>query len=571
MPSVADWFLRGVVANGCKAIFLNPGTDTPPLQEAWAKLKAEGFEVPELVLCPHEAVAVTAAQGYYLASGKPQVAFVHVDVGTANASGGLNDARASQIPIVLCAGTSSSVLDSRVPGGRTKFINWLQDVPDQTALVRNYVKWAHVLNHPAAIGNVVDRAFQIANSDPPGPVYLAMSREMMMENVDEVLALGPRRSQPALLPGLTENAAERLVDQLVAAEFPLLLTGYGGRTAMHRQAIIRLADTLGIAVTEYRGRFSVPLTHELHLGFNPEKWVAESDLVLVVDMDVPYVPADRPLRAGARVIHLGNNPIQSELVIWGFPADEVLPCGVLPALGQLQAAAERALGSPDKRSVVTNRKRGIGECHRAMLAEVDRRGARGANPNAINPFSVGEILTRLCPEGQVIEEAVTSGNPFAYGFRPNEKGAYFRNGGSFLGFGLGSALGAKMANPDRFVIAVVGDGSFIFGAPEAALWTARHHEAPLLVVVLNNAAYNSVRLAVRDAYPRGIQATSGYVGVELKDPPAFETIATAVGAWGRRVERHEDLEPALREALAVVASGRTAVVNVLIEAAEQPL
>jgi acetolactate synthase-1/2/3 large subunit len=171
----------------------------------------------------------------------------------------------------------------------------------------------------------------------------------------------------------------------------------------------------------------------------------------------------------------------------------------------------------------------------------------------------------------VFEEAVTSGNPFAYGFRPAEDGAYFRNGGSFLGWGLGASVGAKMAAPDRLVVAVVGDGSFIFGAPVAALWTARRQGAPVFIVVVNNAAYNSVRLAVRDAYPTGVQARSGFVGVDLVDPPAFETVAASVGAWGQRVERHEELEPTLREALEIVRGGRTALVNVLIEAAEQPL
>jgi acetolactate synthase-1/2/3 large subunit len=572
MRTVAEWFLQSVAANGCEAIFLNPGTDTPPLQEAWAKLHAAGAPMPKLVLCPHEVVAVTAAQGYYLASGRPQVAFVHVDVGTANAAGGLNDARASQIPMLLCAGTSSSVVDSRVPGSRTKFINWLQDVPDQAALVRNYVKWSHVLNHPAAIGAMIDRAFQIARSDPSGPVYLAMSRELMMQEVSQVMSLGPGRTRPALLPGLPDATADRLAGTLLDAEFPLLLTGYGGRSSAHRDAIVQLAEKLGLAIAEYRGRFNAPLTHELHLGFNPERWVGESDLILVLDFDVPFVPADRPLRPGARLIHLGPDPIQSGLIVWGFPADEVLPCGVLAGLGQLQAASERALAKGDRRKQVAARRKRISARHEAMLAAVDSAGRPSAErPNTITPFAVGRALTKLCPTAHVFEEAVTSGNPFAYGFRPTGEGAYFRNGGSFLGWGLGASLGAKMAAPDRLIVAVVGDGSFIFGAPLAALWTARQQDAPLLIIVVNNAAYNSVRLAVREAYPTGVQATSGYVGVDLVDPPAFETVAASAGAWGQRVERHEDLEPAIREAIEVVRGGRTALVNVLIEATEQPL
>ena len=184
---------------------------------------------------------------------------------------------------------------------------------------------------------------------------------------------------------------------------------------------------------------------------------------------------------------------------------------------------------------------------------------------------VGSVLSELCPEAQLYEEAVTSGNPLAYGFRPNEEGAYNRNGGSFLGWGLGASIGAKLADPDKLVVTVVGDGSFIFGVPTAALWVAKHHKLAMLIVVVNNACYNSVRLAARDSYPEGIQASQGYVGVDLTDPPAFETIALACGAWGAKVENPSELKPTLQKALDVVNGGQTAVVNIMIEASEKPL
>ncbi|MDN5926332.1 MAG: thiamine pyrophosphate-requiring protein [Hyphomicrobiales bacterium] len=550
-----------------EAIFLNPGTDTPPLQEAWAKLSMAGETVPRLVLCPHEIVAVTAAQGYYLASGKPQVAFVHVDVGTANAAGGLNDARASQIPLLLCAGTSPSVLDSQVPGARTKFINWLQDVPDQPALVRNYTKWASVLNHPEAIGATVERAFQIAQSEPCGPVYLAMARELMMAEVETTYARGPERTRPSILQGLTDATADRVVAALAEAQFPLLLTGYAGRSREHREALVKLADTLAIGITEYRGRFNAPLEHPLHLGFNPERWVGQADVVLVVDQDVPFVPADRELRPDARFIHMGTNPIQTGMTQWGFPADEVLPVNVKEGLDALLRAAERYLPSLDEKRH-GGRRQEMENRHRQVIEPFENTPRIA---NVITPFMVGQTLTELCPEAQLYEEAVTSGNPFAYGFRPSSEGAYMRNGGSFLGWGLGASIGAALARPDKLVVTVVGDGSFMFGVPSAALWTAVQNRVAVLILVVNNACYNSVRLAARDAYPSGTQAASGFVGVDIIDPPAFEAIAQACGAWGVRVDNPVELKPRIREALDVVKGGRTAVVNITIQAAEKPL
>lgn len=571
MPTVAEWFLRGLVDHGCEAIFLNPGTDTPPLQEAWAKMKREGRDVPQLVLCPHEIIAVTAAQGYYLASGKPQVAFVHVDVGTANASGGLNDARASQIPVLLCAGMSPATLDSRIPGARTKFINWLQDVPDQGALVRNYAKWQQVMLHSSAVGPAVDRAFQIACSEPMGPVYLAFPREMMMEEVEETIALGPSRARPAILPGLDEATALSLARRLAEARSPLLLTGYGGRNREHRETIVQLAETLALPITEYRGRFNAPLEHPLHLGFNPERWVDQSDLILVVDQDVPFVPADRKLLDGAQVVHMGPNPIQSGLVTWGFPADEVLPVNTMAGLRSLLTAARKVRSelSAAETEKLDRRQAETASRHDDMMAALEQANQPGGN--AITPFQIGRALSELCPQAHVYEEAVTSGNPLAYGFRPSAEGAYNRNGGSFLGWGLGASLGAKLHDRDRLVVTLVGDGSFMFGVPSAALWVAKQHKLALLIVVVNNACYNSVRLAARDAYPGGVQAEHGFVGVDLADPPAFETIAEACGAWGIRVDNPGELKPALEQALEIVRGGRTAVVNVRIVASEKPL
>ncbi len=569
MPTVAEHFLEGLVAHGCEAIFLNPGTDTPPLQEAWARRERDGLPVPRLVVCPHEIVAVTAAQGYFLASGKPQVAFVHVDVGTANAAGGLNDARASRIPVVLCAGMGPSTLDSRIPGSRTKFINWQQDVPDQAALVRNYAKWVFNVTHSAAIGPAVDRAFQIAQSEPEGPVYMSFPREVLMQEVESTMTLGPQRSLPLKLPALSEEVALGLAGDLARAEFPLIITGYGGRTRGSREALAELADTLAVPVTEYRGRFSAPLEHPLHLGFNPESWVDKADLILVVDHDVPWVPADLPLRPDARVVHMGPDPIKQEMVIWGFPTDLVLPCGLEPALRSLAKAAkhlQRSLGDAEL-ARVESRRSTIASLHERLLAEVDGQ----EQSRRITPFQVGSLLTSLCPDADVIEEAVTSGNPFAYGFRPSAEGSYSRNGGTFLGWGLGASLGAKMAKPERTVVTVVGDGSFMFGIPTASLWVSKHYKLPLLILVLNNNAYNSVRLAAQDSYPQGVMAETGWVGSDLPDLPDFARVAEACGAWGKRVEHPADLEAILAEALSVVRNGTTALVEVMIEASEKPL
>ncbi|MFG1399008.1 thiamine pyrophosphate-requiring protein [Roseixanthobacter pseudopolyaromaticivorans] len=567
MPTVAEWFLRGLALHDVDAIFINPGTDTPALQEAYASLTHQQVKLPKLITCPHEVIASAAAQGAYLTTGRAQVALVHVDVGTANAAGALNDARASQIPVLLCAGMSPSALDSSVPGGRSKFINWHQDVPDQHALVRNYTKWTQTVSVPAAIGPAVDRAFQIANSEPQGPVYMAFPRETLMSEVEDGGLIGPARIRSVRQGTLSLDEAEAIVERLIAARNPLLVTAYVGRTPELRRAFVELAELTGAGITEYRGRFNAPLEHPQHLGFNPEQEVVDADLMLVVDHDVPFVPADLKLQDDVHIIHIGNDPIMQRWTTWGFPSDTVHSVNVGRALDALIAVARTRQDDPR----IAARKAALAARHDKMVADRDQRRAAALSGGAISPMEVGAILARVAPEAMVIEEAVTSGNPFAYGFTPGEEGSYFRNGGSYLGWALGASFGARLGDPDQLVVTVVGDGAFMFGAPTPALWAARQNGVPLLVIVLNNESYNSVVLASRQDFPNGAQEQFGHVGSLLPQSPAFETLAEACGAFGRRVTRMEDVEPALLEALAAVRSGRSAVLNIMTEASRRPL
>lgn len=571
MKMVAEKFLESVIEHGCEAIFLNPGTDTPPLQEAWAKRHKAGLPVPRLVVCPHETIAITAAQGYFLNSGKPQVAFVHVDVGTANATGGLNDARASQIPVLLCAGISPTTIDSSIPGARTKFINWQQDVPDQSAMVSNYAKWIFNVTHAGVVGPAVDRAYQIAQSEPAGPVYMSFPREVMMEPISSDMSLGPARCLPHKLGAIPESLSDDLVSRIANADFPLLITGYGGRNRACREALMKLSDTLGIAITEYRGRFNTSLDHDLHLGFNPEQWVDKADLILVIDHDVPWVPADRELRDDVHVVHVGPDPIKLQMVIWGFPTDQVVPCSVEAGLNSLCRSAADYMQRADSgalKQIETRRSR-FSASHKEFMAALEAKNA--PITGTILPYQVGQVLSELCPDADLIEEAVTSGNPFAYGYRPSAEGTYSRNGGTFLGWGLGASLGMKMARPDRTVVTVVGDGSFMFGIPTSALWVSKQQKLPILVVILNNNAYNSVKLAARDTYPDGAMSVDGWVGTELADLPEFNRLADACGAKGFLIESTDELKSTLSAALSTVQEGTTAVVEIKITAADKPL
>jgi acetolactate synthase I/II/III large subunit len=565
----AELFLRTLQDRGVRYIFMNPGTDTFPVQEEYARLSAAGEPLPELVMCPFESLTSSAAQGYYLATGQAQVAFVHVDVGTANASGSLNDAKGARVPVVLCAGLSPVTIED-VPGGRSKYINWAQDVPDQAALVRNYVKNEQVAYRAAAIPRAVQRAFQVAESDPMGPAYLTFPREALMEetalggDIDARRYAGVRSGSP------NAEDVEQLADWIAAAERPVVLANYLGADPDAVRALVDLSDLAGIGVVEYRGRVNFPLTHPHHLGFKTEAATEGSDLVIVLEHDVPYVPVQTEPAPDAKIVHVGHDPYWEGISTWGFPSDLGIRADARRTLDAVTAALAARLEDTDQDRIADRKERLAAE-HKAWSTRA-WAPLEGTEGEAVSPTLFGQILAEGLPDNVVIfEEAVTTGNPIALQMKDLGPGRMFRNGGSYLGWGLGAATGYGLARTDDIPVALSGDGSFLFSVPSAVLWFARANQVPVLSIVANNTVYNSTRLAGRDGYPDGAQVTHGYVGTDFGAPPAADKIAEACGVAGFHARDAEQFRSMLKEALEIVRSGQPALITVDTAMADQPL
>lgn len=565
----AELFLRALQDRGVRYIFMNPGTDTFPVQEAYANLAAANEPLPELLMCPFESLASSAAQGVYLALGQAQAAFVHVDVGTANAAGSLNDAKANRTPVVLCAGRSPVTIEP-VPGGRTKFINWLQDVPDQGMLVRNYIKNEQIAYRAAAIPRAVQRAFQVAESDPAGPAYITLPREALMEETDLGDDVTATRYPPVRAGSPNQEDVDQVADWILQADRPVVITGYMGRDPEAVDALVDLSETAGVGVVEYRGRVNFPLDHPHHLGFQPESATETADLILVVEHDVPYVPFLTEPGPGTKLVHIGHDPFFETIQTWGFPSDLGIRADARRTLIALREAVEHRL---DGESGVQ-----IGQRSERLQNDHDTWSGDAWSPvsspvgEPVTPTLLGQILAEQLPDNVVVfEEAVTSGNPIALQLKDLGPGRLFRNGGSYLGWGLSAAAGFGLTRTGDIPVALCGDGSFLFAVPSAVLWFAATHEIPLLIVVANNSTYNSVRLAGRDGYPEGAQVQHGYVGTDFGQGPAADAIARACGVEGHRAKDAEELRAVLKLALETVVSGAPALVTVDTTMAEQPL
>jgi thiamine pyrophosphate-dependent acetolactate synthase large subunit-like protein len=176
-------FLEALAEAGVTRVFANLGSDHPGIIEALAQARAEGREgdLPSLVVCPHETVALSAAHAYAAVSRTPQAVIVHVDAGTQNLGGAVNNAMRGRVPVLIFAGAAPYTIEGELPGGRSEFIHWVQDVHDQRGILRNYVKYDNELRTGRNVKQVIHRALQVAASEPAGPVYLVGPREVMEE------------------------------------------------------------------------------------------------------------------------------------------------------------------------------------------------------------------------------------------------------------------------------------------------------------------------------------------------------------------------------------------------------
>jgi len=546
---------------------MNPGTDTIPIQEALSKLEQLGEPVPRTVLCLFELVALAAAHGYYQATGRPQAVLVHVDVGTQNLGGMLHNAQRGRAAVLIAAGRTPYTTDSSQRGTRDTYIHWLQEQFDQHSIVRNFVKWDYELRRPEQMGEVIARALQIAASDPPGPVYLTLPREVLMTEVGEVKQPAPALTAPARLGAGDPDALRDVAQHLVRSERPVVLTSTSGRTRQGFEALVKLATLLALPVVERRERTNFPTSHPLHQGFLPGPFVETADVILVVDSDVPYIPTQVTPRSDATIVQIDVDPIKERIPLWSFPLTSAIRADSARALELVAGYAAELLTDGDKARIETRRAE-------LTARHNERRAARKASAQAMQTtlpltaewlgYCIGQ-LQREAPECVFVDESLTSHGAVWNHVDTDEPGTMFGSGGSSLGWGLGAALGIKLARPDRPVVLVVGDGSFIFGEPLAAIWASQMNQAPILAIVFNNGAYNANKAPLISAYPKGYSVQGRhFVGTDLAPSPRYDLLAAVVGAVGERVEDPVEVLPALRRGLEHVRAGRSVILDVIL-------
>lgn len=565
MPTASTALLETLAEAGVAYIFANLGSDHPPIVEAIAEANATGRRIPELITCPNEMVALSAAHGYAQVSGRAQAVLVHVDCGTQALAGAVHNAAKGRVPVLILAGASPFTQEGELRGSRNEFIQWIQDVSDQRGLVRGYMRYDNEIRSGRNIRQMLLRALQFAHSEPRGPVYLMAAREVLEDDAP------PAAADPACWPpvepaALSPEAAAAVAAELASAKLPLVVTSYLGRRQGAVAALVALCHRAGIGVLEsVPNCVNFPTDDPLYQGNQwnePEQnnALAAADLVLVLDADVPWIPLVSRPAEGARVIHIDTDPLKQQMPLWQIPAARVFRADAETALRQIAAALETM---PADVGRVTARRAHWEGRHNAWRAALDAH-ERPEGDTITPAFLTARLRAALGPDALVLNEGISSYKTIVDHLRLSRPGGLLTSGGGSLGWNGGAAIGAKLAAPERPVVALCGDGSYMFSVPSSVHWMARQCRTPFLQVIYNNRGWKSPKLSALAVHPDGYASRANEIGVSFDPPPDYAGIAVAAGgAFGRSVQSATELDEAIQAGLrAVTQENRAAVLDV---------
>lgn len=449
---------------------------------------------------PPQMVAMSMADGYARLTGKPQCVIVHVDVGTQGLGAAVHNASAGRAPILVFAGLSPFTQEGEMRGSRTEYIHWIQDVPDQKQIVGQYCRYAAELKTGHNVKQMVNRALQFATSAPQGPVYLCGAREVMEMDITPY-EIRQEMWKPVELGGLPRGAVKDIAAALAGAKEPLVITAYAGRDHRVVPALVELADTVkGLRVLDTGGSdMCFPADHPGWLGlrFGNEEAIRNADVIVVLDCDVPWIPTQCKPRADAKIFHIDVDPLKQVMPLFYIDAIARFRADALTSVEQVtgQLKSDETL----KAQLASEESEKRGQAVKAAFEERIKTIAEKSKPLADGGFGTGHLsakLRELCPKDTIwAVEAVTNTVFVHDNLQPTMPGQWINCGGGGLGWSGGGALGIKLASDHeakargekgKFVVQIVGDGTFLFSVPGSVYWIAKRYNIPVLTIVLNN-------------------------------------------------------------------------------------
>jgi len=543
---------------GIEFIISSPGSEWPPLWEALARQRRDGRKGPVYIDCGHETLAVGIAAGITQITGKMQAVLLHAGPGLAQGAMAIGSARDLEIPMLVMSGESSTYGEAGFDPGAQWYRN-LSVVGGQQRIIEPMVKWAQQVPSSETLHGCVVRAGELAQRVPKGPVYLTVSMDSMMQPAKQ-----PRQLATPPTPKLRPSAADigAVVQAIRSAKAPLIAVHNAGADKEAFDALVELAECFAIPVTEAPGAYfsNFPKGHDLYLGTNVRPETIGCDLVLLVENATPwYPPSNFP--EDVAIISISDNALKGHLVYQQLGASQYLEGHVASTL-KLLTEELRSVGTDVDE--IKRRRTHFGSLHETWLASIaDARKRASGNKSITVPLLV-QTLQRVLPDDAAFVDETIVHRPLIREHLEWEKPHVYFRSPTGLGQGVAYALGIKQAAPDRTVVMLIGDGTFMYNPIVPALAYAAEQGLPLLIVVLNNKKYAVMEELHNRFYPNGTaRKEDDYYGVHLQDNH-YERVASVVDGFSQRVEEISDLENAIRNARSAVADGRTAILNVIM-------
>ena len=536
-------------AEGVEYIFGNPGTSEGPILD-----ELENFPDIRYMLAVQEGAAMGMADAYARYRNEPAFVNLHIETGLANGVSLLANAAEGNTPLVL---TSANKDIRKLAEGRT----------DLVEMVSQFCKWSAEVTHPEQVPGVLRRAFNEAKTPPMGPVYVAFSANALDDEAD-VEIVPSHRTYTRTTPDAA--AVDEAASILAEAESPVLIVGDRVGQSGGADSAVRLAETLGAGVyASYFSQVNFPTSHPQYLGLASPGMPAGKSLLkdadAVIAVGTPVFPgyfyfSGRVLEPSVKLIHIDSDVTQIGRT---EPTDVGIVADPRTAMSALTDALEARMSGADREAAI-GRAASVADQKAAQKTDwAARLNAR----SEISPMSTERMMTEIAAalpsDAILVDDSVTTRASIFGALDFDEPGSLLGITGGALGWGMGGTLGTKLANPDRPVVGIIGDGSAMMTVQ--ALWTAANSDIPVVYVICNNGAYRVLKLNM-NLYQSEIlgrdNPESEYIAMDFATPFDIAAVAEAMGVDGRKIEDPADLGPALADA---IAQGRPAVLDVSID------
>jgi len=544
--------MEQLVAHGVRHIFGNPGTTETPLLDS-----LPAFPQIQYVMALHEGVAVTAASYYAQATGRAAFANLHVAPGLGNGIGSLYGALKANSPLVVTAGQQDT---------RMRLNNPILG-HDLVAMAAPVTKWSVQCERADEIASILRRAFKVATDAPKGPVFVALPIDVL-EQETSFEPVAPDRLWRATHPD--PKGVEAIASLLLASKNPVIVAGDDVARASAHEGLVALSETVGASVwfEGLRGHAPFPTAHPNYRQSLPSdaaqvrKAFGDADLVLLLGgsfFEDVWFAAGGHFPSSAAIAQIEEAP---ERLAFNHRLDAGLVGDMAVSIAALTNALRARVGA-DYKSAVQRRNAALAELRardkEAYRARVEKSWSR--EPTSM-PRLTAELRRGLPDDAVIVDESITASLDLARCFDYRGFGDYFGGRGGGIGQGIAGAIGVKVAMPDRIVVVISGDGSAMYAIQ--ALWSAAHHKLPIVFVILSNRQYRILKHNV-DAWRQNFAANTQhpYQNMDLTAPELdFVHLAAGMGVEAVRIEKAEDIAPALKRA---VAANKPYLVEIAVE------